>query len=149
MASITRMRTSSAPAAAVWGVLSDFGSISSWAANTDHSCLLDHTEDVTAIGTTRRVQIGRNTVVERITESSPPDVLAYDIEGLPRWLGRVSNRWVVASFGTGTLVTLTSTVLIADNPVARAAEHLVCRVMAKQSDAMLDGLAKRVENSRV
>ena len=149
MTSITRSRTFSAPVSAVWGVLSDFGSISSWAGNVDHSCLLEHTGGVTAAGTTRRVQIGRNTLVERITEWSPPNVLAYAIEGLPRRLGGMSNRWVIATSGPATLVMLTSTVQIADNPVARAAERVVCRAMAKQSDAMLDGLAQRVEISRV
>ncbi|HOB49039.1 MAG TPA: SRPBCC family protein [Mycobacterium sp.] len=144
MASITRTRTLPAPATAVWEVLGDFGAISSWAPNVDHSCLLEHTDDVTAVGTTRRVQVRRNTLVERITESSPPNVLSYDIEGLPRRLGRVSNRWVVAAVGQATLVTLTSTVRIADNPVAWAAERAVCRAMAKHSDAMLDGLAQRM-----
>lgn len=149
MTSITRSRTFSAPVSAVWEVLSDFGAISSWAGNVDHSCLLEHTGGVTAAGTTRRVQVGRNTLVERITEWSPPNVLAYAIEGLPRRLGGMSNRWVIATSGPATLVMLTSTVQIADNPVARAAERVVCRAMAKQSDAMLDGLAQRVESSRV
>lgn len=149
MTSITRARTFSAPVDAVWEVLSDFGAISSWAPNVDHSCLLEHTGDPTAIGTSRRVQVGRSALVERITESSPPHVLAYKIEGLPRRLGRLANRWVVAASGPATLVMLTSTVQIADNPVARAAEHVVCRVMVTQSDAMLDGLAQRVESSRV
>ena len=149
MTSITRSRTFSAPVSAVWEVLSDFGAISSWAPNVDHSCLLEHTGGVTAAGTTRRVQIGRNTLVERITEWSPPNVLAYAIEGLPRRLGGMSNRWVIATSGPATLVMLTSTVQIADNPVARAAERVVRRAMAKQSDAMLDGLAQRVESSRV
>jgi hypothetical protein len=134
---------------AVWEVLGDFGAISSWAPNVDHSCLLEHAGGPTGTGTTRRVQAGRNALVERITESSPPHVLAYEIEGLPRRLGRVANRWVLAASGPTTRVTLTSTVQIADNPVARAAEHVVCRAMARQSDAMLDGLAQRVESSRV
>lgn len=149
MASITRTRIIPAPVAAVWQVLSDFGSISSWAPNVDHSCLLEHTAQATAPGTTRRVQVGRSALVERITESSAPHVLAYDIEGLPRRLVRVSNRWVLAASGTATRVQLTSTVQIADNPLARAAERVVCRALAAQSDAMLDGLAQRVESSHV
>ena len=47
----------------VWDVLADFGSISSWADNIDHSCILNHGPGE-PIGTTRRVQIGRDALVE-------------------------------------------------------------------------------------
>ena len=57
---------------------------SSWADNVDHSCILTSGADGTPIGTARRVQVKRDTLVERITEFDPPHVLAYDIEGLPR-----------------------------------------------------------------
>ena len=128
-------------------MLADFGAISAWAPSVDHSCLLEHGDDVTALGTTRRVQVGRDTVVERITENSPPGVLAYDIEGLPARLGRVSNRWGLAPSGTATLVTLTTTVQIGRNPLAWAAEHAACRFLARTSDDLLAGLATRVEGS--
>lgn len=128
-------------------MLADFGAISAWASAVDHSCLLEHGDDATAVGTTRRVQVGRDTVVERITESSPPDVLAYDIEGLPPRLGRVSNRWALTPSGTATLVTLTTTVQIGRNPLAWAAEHAACRFLARTSDDLLAGLAARVEGS--
>ncbi len=147
MASISRTRTVAAPAAAVWDVLADFGSISSWADNVDHSCLLQHGDDPAAVGTTRRVQVGRDTLVERITDSSAPTSLRYAIEGLPRQLGRVANRWTVTPFGESTAVTLTTTVDIADNPLGRIAEKAACRFMARQSDTMLAGLAQRVEES--
>jgi len=147
VASISRTRTVSAPAAAVWDVLADFGSISAWAGNVDHSCLLQHDADPAAVGTTRRIQVGRDTLVERITDSTAPTTLRYEIEGLPRRLGRVANRWTVMGFGETAAVTLTSTVEIADNPLARIAEKAVCRFMAKQSDTMLDGLAQRLEES--
>lgn len=149
MATITRTRTVAAPAERVWAVLADFGAISSWAPNVDHSCLLDHGGDASAVGTTRRVQVGRNALVERITESAQPTVLAYAIEGLPRRLGRVANRWDVTSAGGGTDVTLTTTVEIAANPIARIAERALCRFMATQSDTMLTGLAQRVEDKGV
>ena len=85
--------------------------------------------------------------MERITDSTAPTTLRYEIEGLPRRLGRVANRWTVMGFGETAAVTLTSTVEIADNPLARIAEKAVCRFMAKQSDTMLDGLAQRLEES--
>lgn len=147
MASISRTRTVAAPAAAVWDVLADFGSISSWADNVDHSCLLQHGDDPAAVGTTRRVQVGRETLVERITDSAAPTTLRYEIEGLPRRLGRLANRWTVTPFGETTAVTLTTTVDIADNPLGRIAEKAACRLMARQSDTMLAGLAQRVEGS--
>lgn len=145
---MSRTRIIAAAPQAVWDVLADFGSISSWAASVDHSCVLEHGADGSPLGTSRRVQVGRNTLVERITEFSAPSVLGYDIEGLPRRLRRLANRWEVRPAGDGrTEVTLISTVEIGDNLLARAAENIVCRAMAKQSDSMLTGLADEVEDS--
>lgn len=146
VAQISRSRTVAAAPEAVWTVLADFGAISSWAGNVDHSCLLEHGPDGPAIGTSRRVQVGRDALVERITEFLPPTVLAYEIEGLPRQLRRVANRWTLSPSGAGrTDVTLTSTVEIGANPVAGLAERAMCRFMSQQSDVMLAGLAERLE----
>lgn len=142
---MSRTRTVSAPAQAVWNVLADFGAISAWAANVDHSCILEH-GPAGPVGTSRRVQVGRNAVVERITEADSPAALAYDIEGLPHRLRRVVNRWTLAAAPRGaTVVTLTSTVEMGANPLAHLAERAVCRALAGQSDTMLAGLAKKVE----
>ncbi len=146
VADISRSRSITAPPQAIWDVLADFGSLSSWADNVDHSCILNHGPDGAATGTARRVQIGRNTLVERITEFDPRMALAYDIEGLPRRLRTVVNRWTLRSTGAATEVTLTSRVEIGAGPLARAAEWVVCRGMAKESDSMLTGLARRTEN---
>lgn len=147
MAHLSRTRTIAAAPEQVWATLAEFGALSSWASNVDHSCLLEHGDDVTAVGTTRRVQVGRDTLVERITESAAPTVLAYDIEGLPKRLSRVANRWTLSSAGDKTRVELTSTVEIGAHPLARIAEKAVCRFLAKQSDTMLAGLAARVEGA--
>lgn len=142
MASVSRSRVIAAAPEAVWDVLADFGAISSWAGNVDHSCVLERGPGDSPVGTSRRVQVGRNTLVERITDYAAPSTLAYDIEGLPRRLRRLSNRWDVRPAGAGrTEVTLTSTVEIGDNILARGVETLVCRAMGKQSEAMLTGLA--------
>ena len=126
---------------AVWGVLADFGSLSSWSRNVDHSCLLEHGADGVGVGTSRRVQVGRNTLVERVTDCVPTDTLGYAIEGLTRRLHRVANRWTLKPEAPGfTAVTVTTTVEIGTNPVARVAERALCRLMTKQSDAMLAGL---------
>ena len=112
MADISRSRTIAAQPQAIWDVLADFGALSSWADSVDHSCVLNHGPDGGPLGTTRRVQVGRNTLVERITEFDPPATLAYDIEGLPARLRKVANRWTLRPVGARTVVALTSTVEI-------------------------------------
>ena len=126
-------------------MLADFGAIGEWADNVDHSCILEHCRQG-PVGTSRRVQVGRNALVERITESAAPTTLAYDIEGLPHRLRRVANRWTLAvAPGGGTDVRITSTVQVGANPLARIAERALCAMMGTQSDTMLTGLAQRVE----
>ena len=148
MADIARSRTIAAEPKEVWDVLADFGSISSWADNIDHSCILNHRSE--PVGTTRRVQIGRNALVERITEFDPTWALAYDVEGLPKRLRRFSNRWTLRRIqGGDTVVTLTTTVEIGPHAMQKLAERAVCRAQVRQSDVMLAGLAKRWEKSRV
>ena len=147
MTDISRSRTISAPPQAIWDVLADFGSLSSWADGIEHSCILNHGPDG-PVGTTRRVQVRRDALVESITQFDPPTTLAYDIEGLPARLRRVFNRWTLRPAGEATVVTVTSTVEIGRGPLADLAERIVGRVMAKQSDAMLAGLNRRLEDSR-
>jgi uncharacterized protein YndB with AHSA1/START domain len=149
VAHIDRARTIAAAPQEVWDVLADFGALSTWVDRADHSSILVHGADGEPIGTTRRVQMGRNTLVERIVEFVPTHALAYDIEGLPRKLGRVINRWTIRPSGRSTVVTLTSTVDIGSGRVQQLAERVVCRVMARESDGMLAGLAKRLEKPRV
>jgi Polyketide cyclase / dehydrase and lipid transport len=150
VADIHRTRTIAARVREIWDVLADFGSISSWADNVDHSCILFRGADGGPLGTSRRVQVKRDTFVERITEFDPPRALAYDIEGLPRRLRRVTNRWTLeATAGGSSVVTLTSTVEIGPRPAQKLAERVLCRFLARQSDVMLAGLANRLENARV
>lgn len=153
MTEIQRTRTIAAPVDDIWNVLADFGSISGWADNVDHSCVLRAGRNGQPVGTARRVQVKRDALVERITEFEPPRALAYDIDGLPRRLRRVSNRWTLAPPGGAqageTRVTLTSTVEIGPRPTHKLAERILCRLLARQSDAMLAGLANRLEDGRV
>ena len=145
MAEIQRSRTIGADVDEIWNKLADFGALSSWADSVDHSCILNSGPNGALVGTSRRVQLGRNVLVERIIEVDAPVVLAYEISGLPRRVRRVTNRWTV---DTG-LVTLTSLVEIGSRPGQRLAERVLCRVLARQSDALLAGLANRLENVRV
>ena len=148
VADLSRSRTITAPPQLIWAVLADFGSLSAWVDDVDHSCLLALGPGGAATGTTRRVQVGRNVLVERITEFDPAVALAYRVEGLPRRLRTVVNRWTLRAAGTSTEVTVTSRVEIGAGPVAGAAEWVVCRSMAKLSESMLAGLARRTENTR-
>src|SRR5271170_8042599 len=147
VADIDRSRRIAADPQSVWDVLADFGSISSWANNIDHSCILNQGSE--PIGTTRRVQIGRNALVETITDFNTARVLAYDVDGLPKRVRRFNNRWSLrpADYG-GTVVTLTSTIEIGSGPMHKLAERAVCRVQVRQSDIMLAGLANRLERPR-
>ena len=148
MAQIYRTRTIKAAPQEVWDVLADFGALSTWVDRVDHSCILTHGADG-PIGTARRVQMGRNTLVERIVEFDPPHTLGYDIEGLPKRLRKVNNRWTLRPSGESTVVTLTSTVEIGSGRIQQLAERVVCLVMTRESNGMLAGLAQRLENSRV
>lgn len=153
MADTHRTRTIAARVGDIWETLADFGSISSWAGNVDHSCILFSGPDGGPVGTARRVQVGRNALVERITEFDPPRALGYDIDGLPSRLRRVSNRWTLepaaGESASTTLVTLTSTVEIGPHATQKLAEQVLCRFLARQSEAMLAGLANRLEHAGV
>jgi uncharacterized protein YndB with AHSA1/START domain len=149
VAQVDRTRTIAAIPSEVWDVLADFGALSSWVDRADHSSILVHGADDDPIGTARRVQMGRNTLVECIVEFDAPSTLAYDIQGLPTKLGRVTNRWAIRPSGQSTVVTLTSAVDIGSGRLQQLAERVVCRVIARESDGMLAGLAKRLEKSRV
>src|ERR1700744_5017111 len=146
VADIDRSRTIAADPQSVWDVLADFGSISSGADHIDHSCILNQRRE--PLAPTRRVQIGRNALVEPIAEFDTARPLAYDVEGLPSHVRRFNNRWSLrpVAYG-GTVVTLTSTVEIGSGPVRKLAERALCRAQVRQSDIMLVGLANRLENS--
>lgn len=145
VAHVSRSRTIRAQPQAIWDVLADFGAISSWAPGADHSCLLNAEPDGPAVGTARRIQMGRNTLVETIIEFVPPTALAYSIEGLPPRLGALANRWSLRPAGQATEVTITSTIA-GSGPLAAVIGRVVARVMRTSSDEMLAGLASRWES---
>lgn len=148
MAEIDRSRVIAATPTQIWDLLGDFGDLASWLDNVDHSCLLTRGTDGAMVGTTRRVQIGRNVFVERITECDPQYVLAYDIEGLPKVLGKVTNRWTLEATGGGeTVVTITSTLRKGRGRTQQLVERLACQALARGSDATLAALAKRLETT--
>jgi carbon monoxide dehydrogenase subunit G len=149
VARISRRRTLRADPQTVWEVLADFGGIHDWLPGVDHSCMLSTRADG-PVGTARRVQMSRMTLVETITEFDAPAELAYDIVGLPRFLGRFNNHWSLRSDGSATAVTLTTTVDLGPGRIRGLAARLVCLVLAKMSsDTMLAALATRSETGHV
>lgn len=143
MAQIAEEITITRKPAHVWAALADFGAISAWAPNVDHSCLM--TEQREGRGAQRRIQTGRNTVLERVVEWEPGHTLAYEISGLPPVVRSVTNTWQLDQAGDATNVTLTSTVNTGPKPPQQVAAKVVGRVLAKASRQMLDGLKIHVE----
>jgi len=127
----------------VWAVLADLAGIVAWAPDVDHARLL--TEQTEGVGAARRIQTGRLTLVETVTEWDPGAVLAYTIEGLPPVVGGAANRWTLAATGAGTHLTLTTTVDPGHKPPGRVVAPLLARRLAKASDGMLAGLAAHLE----
>ena len=127
----------------VWTVLADFGGISAWAPNVDHSCLL--TEQASGIGAVRRIQSGRTTVLERVTHWEPGVSLAYSIEGLPPVVRAVSNRWSIAPDGAGSQVSLATLIEPGPRPPHKLITRVVARRLAQVSDEMLAGLGRVLE----
>ena len=149
VAQISRRRTVRTDQQRVWDVLADFGAIGDWMSVVDHSCVLS-TDPDGPVGTTRRVQIRRVTLVESITDFDAPTTLAYDIAGFPRWVRRLNNRWTVRPARPGaTTVTVTTTVDLGPGRVRAVAGRLVCLLMAQLSNTMLAGLATRSESTHV
>ncbi len=88
--------------------------------------------------------------VERIIDFDPPRALAYTVEGLPRQVHRVTNRWTLRpTGGPSTVVELTTSVDMGPGPLRGLVERVIARAAAKQSDTMLAGIADRLETSRV
>ena len=129
----------------VWAVLADFGGISRWAPNVDHSCLT--TERDEGEGTVRRIQVGRNAFLERVVAWEPGTRLAYRIEGLPQVVKSVTNTWELVGAGTTTTVTLTSRIDTGPRPPQQLIARVLGRVLAKTSRQMLAGLTTHLEET--
>ena len=131
------------PSDVVWEVLADFGAISRWAPNVAHSCLT--TEQETGVGAVRRVQVGRNALLERVVDWEPGLRLSYSIEGLPPVLRSVTNSWEIVGHEGLTIVSLTSFVDAGPRPPQKVVARLAGRVLARSSRQMLAGLGARLE----
>lgn len=141
-ATAVRRAAIAAPGDQVWAALADFGGLSQWAPDVDHSCLL-HDADL-GMGVVRRVQVGRTTLLETVDVLEPGHRLGYRITGLPPVLRSVRNEWVIDPAPAGADVAVTTTVDAGPRPPQQLVARLVARRLAKASDSMLAGLAAHV-----
>ncbi len=139
MTAVERSTIVAAPPDAVWEVLADFGALASWVPMIQHSCLLS--EQPGDVGAVRRVQIARQTLVERVTNWDPPSELSYAIEGLPPIVGAARNTWRLAPAGDRTRVVVTTELDTGRNPARALIAKRVLQRMAIASEQMLAGLA--------
>lgn len=144
MSEITRHRVVGAPVDEVWAVVADFGAISGWAGFVDHSSLM--TEQTEGVGTKRRIQIDRTTVVETVTAWEPGATFSYSVTGLPPVIRSVTNTWRVGDSAGSTSVSISTEVDTGRRPPQLAIAKAVARRLAKASDAMLAGLAAHLES---
>lgn len=139
MTEVERTREIDAEVSVVWAVLADFGSISRWAPDVDHSCL--QRGGAPGVGLQRRIQAGRTTLLETVDGWDEGERLSYRIEGLPPVVRHVRNEWTVAPTSAGTSVSLTTTVDAGPRPPKQLIARLVARRLARASESMLGGLA--------
>jgi hypothetical protein len=139
---VHRSRHLPQPPAQVWAALARFGDIHEWAPKVTHSVLT--AEQADGVGAARRVQVGRQALVETVTLWEPERSLEYDIVGLPPIVAGVANRWDLAldpRDPDGTFVTLTSVIDPGSSAKGKAAARILRLPLGQASDSMMDGLA--------
>ena len=146
-ATTTRSTSMRFGAEQIWDVLADFGGIATWAGFVEHSSMLQ--AGPVEVGAARRIQMGSMVVLERIVDVDALTTLEYEIEGLPKAVSLVRNRWTLAPASGGTEVSIATTVRIGARPPQRLAERVLGRVLASRSDAMLAGLTAHLERQHV
>lgn len=143
MTTVERTGLIAAPIEAVWEVLGDFAAISAWAPGVDHSCLM--TEQRDGVGTVRRVQTGRTTLLETVELWEPVATLSYRITGLPPVIRGVTNTWRLGASGDSTLVVLSTTVDAGPRPPQQVIARVAGRRLAAASEQMIAGLTDHFE----
>jgi len=147
MAEVTETITVDRPPAEVWKVLAAFERLAEWAPNVQHSSLT--TDRADGIGAVRRVQVGRNALLEEVTEWEPEERLSYAITGLPPVVRSAVNTWRLSPTTGGTEIRLTSTVDAGNRPPQLLVARIIGRVMAKASREMLIGLRRQLDQQQL
>ena len=143
MAEMAQRSIITRPPDVVWSALSDFAGISRWAPNVAHSCLT--TDQETGVGTVRRVQVGRNALLETVEEWVPGERLSYSIAGLPPVVRSVTNTWELDARGRSTNVTLTTRVDAGPRPPQQLIARVAGRVLARAGQDLLGGLTAHLD----
>ncbi|NNE72503.1 MAG: SRPBCC family protein [Acidimicrobiales bacterium] len=143
---IARTRDIAASPEQVWAVLADFGRIGRWGHGVDHAETISTVEP--GPGMRRRVQSGRNVVVEEVTDWVPPKLLRYRFEGLPPFVESATNTWTLTGRGASTEVTLTTELESAGPPPTKIPLRALGQAMGRVSNGLLDGLVEHLRQPK-
>ena len=99
-------------------------------------------------GTARRIQMGRTTIIETITDWESGAMFSYAISGLPPVIGSVTNTWLIGASGNSTMVSLTTEIDAGARPPRRLVAGVVGRRLGRSSDAMLAGLSTHLASNK-
>ena len=145
MPEITKKIDIASSVSEVWDVLASFESISDWANNVTHSCLLS--DQLEGIGTCRRIQSGNSSVTEHVTRWEESRHLSYEIQGLPPVFKVVLNTWSLEPSEIGVQLSLTIEIIPIRRPFNPIA-GLACLVFGRINTGMLKDLKRFIEDEK-
>jgi len=143
MPSISKKIDIASSVAEAWEVLASFESISDWADNVSHSCLLSN--QLEGVGTCRRIQTGNSSVTEHVTRWEDLRYLSYEIRGLPPVFKQVLNTWSLKPSEIGVQLSLTIEIVPIRRP-ATAIAGLACLAFGRVNTGMLKDLKRFIED---
>jgi uncharacterized protein YndB with AHSA1/START domain len=144
LSTVTRSLMIAAPATAVWAALSRFDSISCWAPNVTHSAAASQTRE--GVGAVRRVQVGRNALLERVTDWRPLEGLTYTVEGLPPDAGQVQTTWRIDPQQGASMTSVSTVIEPLPGPRGRVVERVAARLLGRAAEQMLQGLKDQLSS---
>ena len=143
MPEITKKINIASSVSEVWDVLASFESISDWAGNVSHSCLLS--DQFVGVGTCRRIQTGNSSVTEHVTRWEVLRHLSYEIRGLPPVFKHVLNTWSLEPSKIGVQLSLTIEIIPIRRPFTPIA-GLACLAFGRINVGMLKDLKGFIED---
>ena len=143
MPEITKKIDIASSVSEVWDVLASFESISDWAGNVSHSCLLS--DQFVGVGTCRRIQTGNSSVTEHVTRWEELRYLSYEIRGLPPVFKHVLNTWSLEPSKIGVQLSLTIEIIPIRRPFTPIA-GLACLAFGRINTGMLKDLKGFIED---
>ncbi len=143
MPSISKKIDIASSVAEAWEVLASFESISDWADNVSHSCLLSN--QLEGVGTCRRIQTGNSSVTEHVTRWEDLRYLSYEIRGLPPVFKQVLNTWSLKPSEIGVQLSLTIEIVPIRRPATPIA-GLACLAFGRVNTGMLKDLKRFIED---